>query len=180
MAENRRHWQVPGTPHTDVSSPVTPANEEVYRSGRLPRLMDQEFIDALNPYPLEPTIIAATESLVDRAKDGEPAAPSQSFEMNDDGELVRDDHANVTGGVRYGLFDYPLATFIGASAPGSVFGSYSLISQEEFEQTYGCREAYLKLIEDSNASQIEAGYLTDSGAAQMIPVANDLLDRLGI
>lgn len=42
-----------------------------------PRLMDQESIDALNPYPLEPAIIAATESLVDWAQDGEPGAPSQ-------------------------------------------------------------------------------------------------------
>jgi hypothetical protein len=100
--------------------------------------------------------------------------------MNDDGELVRDDHGNVTGGVRYGLLDYPLATFNGASAPGSVFGSYSLISPEEFEQTYGSREAYLELIHESNASQIAAGYLTESGAAQMLRVANDLLDRAGV
>lgn len=70
--------------------------------------------------------------------------------------------------------------FDGVSALGSVFGSYSLISQEVFEQTYGSREAYLELIEKSNADQIEAGYLTDSGAAEVIRGANDLLDRLGV
>lgn len=94
--------------------------------------------------------------------------------------MVRDDHGNVTGGVRYGLLDYPLATVNGASAPGSVFGSYSLISQEEFKQSYGSSEAYLELIKESNTDQIEADYLTESGAVQIVRVSNDLLDELGV
>lgn len=179
LPANRRHWQVPGTAHTDLTSPVIPAKEEILKSGRLPRNMDPEFIDALNPYPLEPAIIAAMEALIDWTEEGKPAAPSKWFDI-EDGQLVRDEHDNATGGVRYGLIEYPLASFKGAASTGAVYGSYDLISAEEFKKTYGSREAYLSRIRASNAKQIKAGYLTQSGAEMMLETANMLLDELGI
>lgn len=151
---NRRHWQVPGTPHSDVNSPVTPANEEVYRNGRLPRLMDQELIDALN------VPVGAGHHRCDRVTrrlgTGRRAGSAVA--------MVRGERRRRTGPRRPRQrhrrhppwsVDYPLATFNGASAPGSVLGSYSLMSREEFDEAYGSREAYLELIEESNARQIE-------------------------
>lgn len=179
LPATRRHWQIPGTPHTDVNSPVTPADDEVYQAARLPRLMDQAFIDALNPYPLEPAIIAATEALIAWVEDGTAAAPSLWYDQRS-GELVRDEHGNVTGGVRYGLLDHPLAAFRGASEPGSVYGSYDLISADEFRRTYGTRDAYLDLLEATDQEALRAGYLTRSGAEMFLEVALELLDEIGV
>lgn len=179
LPATRRHWQVPGTPHTDVNSPVTPADDEVYASARLPRLMDQVFIDALNPYPLEPAIIAATEALIAWVQDDTEAAPSLWYDQRD-GELMRDEHGNVTGGARYGLLDHPLAAFYGASEPGSVYGSFELIPADEFVATYGTRDAYLDLLEAAHDDSIRAGYLTRNGAETFVEVALDLLDEIGV
>ncbi|HCA86892.1 MAG TPA: hypothetical protein DEQ61_16245 [Streptomyces sp.] len=99
LPENRRHWQVPGTPHTDLLSPVIPADEEIYKAGRLPNtaVHDKAFRESLNPYPLEPSILAAAEALVSWSKSSKEAAPSQWFDQAD-GALARDESGNVTGG----------------------------------------------------------------------------------
>lgn len=181
LPENRRHWQVPGTPHTDLLSPVIPADAEIYQAGRLPntQVHDPAFRAALNPYPLEPTVIAAADALVDWSKRNQEAGPSQWFDQAG-GALVRDEHGNVTGGVRYGLIEHPLGQYRGGAAPGAVYGSVDLISAEEFAQTYGTREAYLELIAELDAGQIESGYLTEWGADYFQRVANTLLDRIGV
>ncbi|TRW44519.1 alpha/beta hydrolase domain-containing protein [Georgenia yuyongxinii] len=181
LPDNRRHWQVPGTPHTDLLSTVIPADEEIYQAGRLPntQVKDPAFREALNPYPLEPTIIAAADSLVSWAKKGHEAAPSQWFDQTG-GALVRDQHGNVTGGVRYGLIEHPLGQYLGAAGPGAVYGSVDLLSAEEFAQTYGTREAYLEMIAEFDAGQVEAGYLTEWGAEYFQQVADTLLDRIGV
>ncbi|KAE8766019.1 alpha/beta hydrolase domain-containing protein [Georgenia thermotolerans] len=181
LPENRRHWQVPGTPHTDLLSPVIPADEEIYKAGRLPntQVHDPAFRAALNPYPLEPTVIAATEALVDWARTGKEAAPSQWFDQAG-GALTRDATGNVTGGVRYGLIEHPLGQYRGGAAPGAVYGSVDLVSAEEFAAAYGTRENYLALVAEFDAAQIDAGYLTEWGAEYFQQVANTLLDRIGV
>lgn len=179
LPELRRHWQVPGTPHTDVNTPVRAAGEEVLASARIPRVMTDEFIAALNPYPLEPTIIAATEALIAWTREGTPAAPSTWFDQAD-GELVRDEDGNVTGGLRYGLLDHPLATFRGAVEPGEVYGSYELLTAEQFVARYGTRDAYLELVEAAGEDSIRAGYLTRGGAETFLEVALELLDEIGV
>ncbi|WP_411721935.1 alpha/beta hydrolase domain-containing protein [Mycetocola sp.] len=181
LPENRRHWQVPATPHTDLLSPVIPADEEIYQSGRLPNtaVHNPAFRESLNPYPIEPTVIAAAESLVNWSKRNKDAAPSKWFEQ-ENGALARDETGNVTGGVRYGLLEHPLGQYRGAAAPGAVYGSVDLMSADEFARTYGTREAYLALVTQVDAVQLRAGYLTDYGAAHFQSVANQLMDRIGV
>lgn len=179
LAPNRRHYQVPGTPHTDLLSPVSPSDEEVRRSGRLPREMSDEFIAALNRLPLEPAIIAASEALVRWSRDGHEAPPSRWLRF-EDGELARDGRGNAEGGVRYGLLDHPLGTFRGAAGAGQVYGTMSLMSAEEFAAVYGTRLAYLTLIRKANLEQLQAGYLTEDGAEQMVTAAQQMLDRMGV
>jgi hypothetical protein len=181
LPENRRHWQVPGTPHTDLLSPVIPADEEIYQAGRLPntQVHDPAFREALNLYPLEPTIIAAADALVSWSKKNQEAAPSQWFDQAD-GALVRDEDGNVTGGVRYGLIEHPLGQYLGAAKPGAVYGSDELMTAEEFATTYGTRAEYLALVAEVDAAQVEAGYLTEYGAEYFQDVAGTLLDRIGV
>ncbi|MHB1065211.1 MAG: alpha/beta hydrolase domain-containing protein [Georgenia sp.] len=181
LPENRRHWQVPGTPHTDLLSTVIPADAEIYRAGRLPNtaVHDQAFRDALNPYPLEPTIIGAAEALISWAKTNTPAAPSLWFDQSA-GTLVRDADGNVTGGVRSGLVEHPLGAYRGAVTPGAVYGSVDLISADEFASRYGTRTEYLALIAEVDGAQIDVGYLTEWGAEYLAGVANTLMDRMGV
>lgn len=177
--KNRRHWMVTATPHTDLLSKEIMQDAEILRSGRLPRVMDQAFIDALNPYPLEPAIIAAKSALVKWHEKGVPAAPSRAFDISD-GTLVRDSLGNAKGGLRYGLLNLPLATYTGASAPGSVFGSWKPISLAEFTKRYGTRQAYIAELREANKASIKAGYLTRDGADQMEAVARAVMDRIGV
>lgn len=181
LPENRRHWQVPGTPHTDLLSPVVPADAEIYRSGRLPNtaVHDEAFRSTLNTFPLEPAIVAATESLINWSKRNREAAPSQWFEQSA-GQLVRGADGNAAGGLRYGLLEHPLGQFLGAAHPGAVYGSMELISAEEFAQSYGTRSAYLELVGKVDTKLIEQGYLTEWGQRYFAEVANDLLDRIGV
>ncbi|MGC5629378.1 alpha/beta hydrolase domain-containing protein [Georgenia sp. Z1344] len=181
LPENRFHWQVPGTPHTDLLSTVIPADEEIHQAGRVPntQVHDADFRDALNLYPLEPAIIAAAEALVDADQDGTAPAQSRWFDQTE-AELVRDGDGNATGGVRYGLIEHPLGTYAGAASPGAVYGSMDLISAEEFAARYGTRDAYLEIVSSVDAELIEAGYLTEYGAEYFLDVAEQLLDRIGV
>lgn len=181
LPANRRHWQVPGTPHTDLLSTVIPADDEIYRAGRLPNtaVHDEDFRVSLNPYPIEPTVIAAAEALVTWSKRNKAAGPSQWFDQAA-GALARDTTGNVTGGIRYGLIEHPLGQYRGAATTGAVYGSVDLISADEFAQTYGTRQAYLARLARVDAAQIKAGYLTRYGAEYFRKVANQLMDRIGV
>lgn len=181
LPANRRHWQVPGTPHTDLLSAVIPADEEILKAGRLPNtaVHDASFRESLNTYPLEPAIIAAAEAVVDWSKSHKDAAPSQWFEQSD-GALSRTADGNVSGGVRYGLMEHPLGQYRGAAAPGAVYGAMELISAEDFATAYGTRADYLALIGEVDAARIRHGYLTEWGADYFVGVANGLMDRIGV
>ncbi|MFL4475295.1 alpha/beta hydrolase domain-containing protein [Paeniglutamicibacter sp. MACA_103] len=181
LPANRRHWQVPGTPHTDLLSPVVPADGEILKAGRLPNtaVHDAAFRDSLNPYPLEPTVIAAAEALMAWSKTNREAAPSQWFGQAQ-GALTRNKEGNVSGGVRYGLISHPLGQYRGAAAPGAVYGSTELISAGEFAENYGSRADYLALIAEVDAAQIERGYLNEWGAEYFAGFANGLMDRIGV
>lgn len=181
LPANRVHWQVPGTPHTDLLSTVIPADSEIYKAGRLPntQVLDKAFRDALNLYPLEPAIVAAAQALIDADQDASPLPASQWLDQAD-GQLLRDKAGNVTGGVRYGLIEHPLGQYLGAADRGAVYGSMDLITAAKFAETYGTRVKYLDLITGFDETQVEAGYLTAYGAQYLEDVANELLDRIGV
>lgn len=178
---NQVHWQVPGPSHSDLLASVIPSDEEILQAGRMPntRVHDEHFRRALNIYPLSPTVVAATQALIDAAHDGAALPPSLWFDQGD-GQLLRDDAGNVTGGLRYGLMEYPLGQYLGAVAQGQTYGSMNLINAVEFADTYGTRSDYLALLMDFDAAQVEAGYLTEDGADIFVDVANELLDRIGV
>ncbi len=178
---NQVHWQVPGTPHSDLLASVIPSDEEILQAGRLPntRVQDPAFRESLNLYPLSPTVVAAMQALINAAQDGTALPPSMWFDQSE-GQLLRNDAGNVTGGLRYGLMEYPLGQYLGAAAPFQTYGSMDLITAEEFADTYGTRSEYLALLKDFDADQVEAGYLTADGARIFVDVANELLDRIGV
>ena len=175
--ELRRHWQIPGSPHTWSASEVIPANEELLKAGRQARPeVTPEWLARQNPYPLEPAIVAAVEALDVWVRDGVPAAANGYF-ATEDGELVRDELGNAEGGVRYGLNRLPLAR-IDATTPADMQGTVEVFSRARFAQLYGTRAAYLERLGAELDKDIAAGYLTASGKALFLERAGWLLDRI--
>lgn len=173
----RRHWQIPGSPHTWSASPVIPNNDELVKAGRLPRAdVTPQWLATQNPYPLEPAIVAAIEALAAWVVDGTPA-PASGYLDQSDGALVRDDLGNVTGGITYGLNRLPLAA-IDATDPPNMQGTVTVISRAAFAAAYGTRAAYLERLGAELDADIAAGYLNAAGKALFLERAGWLLDRI--
>ncbi|WP_158600525.1 alpha/beta hydrolase domain-containing protein [Tessaracoccus antarcticus] len=183
LPPKQRVWAVPGTPHTDLLSPVIPSDEEILKSGRTPdaNVHKPEFLAKISYYPLEPTIFAATDALVKWHQEGIPAAPSLWETTTATGALLRDDAGNALGGVRYGLIDHPLGQYLGIEGTGfTAHGIMHLMSLDEFLTAYKTRAQYLALMAEVDARQIRAGYLTPEGEDYFIDVANYMMDRIGV
>ncbi|RMB60239.1 hypothetical protein EAX62_11215 [Tessaracoccus antarcticus] len=183
LPPKQRVWAVPGTPHTDLLSPVIPSDEEIAKSGRSfnTDVHKPEFLERLNHYPLEPTIFAATDALVKWHQEGIPAAPSLWETTTATGALLRDDAGNALGGVRYGLIDHPLGQYLGTDGPGfTAHGVMDLMSLSDFTTAYKTRAQYLALMAEVDARQISAGYLTPEGEDYFVHVANYMMDRIGV
>lgn len=173
----RRHWQVAGTPHTDLRSGQLPVPEDIRRSGRLPRVMDRRFLAELNLIPLEPTVLAAMQALVRWVAEGAAAAPSIYLRTTADGRLQRDDFGNALGGIRSGLLEYPLGTFRGSDG-GTVYGTQQLLGLKAVRERFADSRAYLSAVSAQNLILQESGYLTDLGAQRNLEVAAELWDRI--
>jgi hypothetical protein len=178
LPDTWRDYQVPGAPHTNKLSTVVPANSELIKADRPIRNLDA-LPENLSLYPIEPTVLASIDALVAWIQDGVPAPESRFFETDADLQLVRDEMGNALGGVRYGLIEHPLARFQGADPADPTQGLMFLISLAEFEATYGTREHYLALVEETDDELIAQGYLDEMGARYVLDVANQLLDRIG-
>lgn len=172
----RRHWCVAGTGHTEVTTPVMPSNSEVVRAGRKPRVMTPEQVAAGNIFPLQPAVTAALDAVVAWATTGTPAADSVFFEPDAAGELVRDPDGNVTGGLRYGLIEHPVATFVG-SPTGGTLGSLALFPAERVLSSWPTLPAYLDAVASVDRALMARGYLTGVGFAQLQDAARALWTR---
>ncbi len=176
LAENTRVWQIPGTGHTYSMSPVVPDNAELIKAGRPPRT----FPTVYTPYPMEPAMIAAGQALIDNHQKGKALPATAWFERDETGALVRDDHNNVLGGVRYGLMELPLAQFLGFAYPGDMNGVDYPISQEEFYENWNNRKQYLAQQRAFDNRLRQQGYLTADGQALFAERAGLVLDLIGI
>lgn len=172
----RRHWCVPGTGHTEVTSPVMPSNAEVVRAGRKPRLMTPEQVAAGNMFPLQPAVTAALDAVIAWATIGTPAAPSLFFEVDAAGALVRDADGNARGGLRYGLLEHPVATFTG-SPTGGTLGSLELFPAERVLASWPTLASYLDAVASVDRALQAAGYLNEVGFGQFQDAARQLWSR---
>lgn len=172
----RRHWCVPGTGHTEVTTPVMPSNAEVVRAGRKPRLMTPEQVAAGNMFPLQPAVTAALDAVVAWATTGAPAAPSLFFEVDAAGALVRDADGNARGGLRYGLLEHPVATFTG-SPTGGTLGSLELFPAERVLASWPTLASYLDAVASVDRALQAAGYLNEVGFGQFQDAARQLWSR---
>lgn len=176
LAANSRVWQIPGTGHTYSWSPVVPDNAELIKAGRPPRT----FPDIYTPYPMEPSMIAAGQALIDSHQKGKALPATKWFQRDASGALVRDDHGNVLGGVRYGLMELPLAEFLGFRSPGDMNGVANVITEEEFSDNWNNRKQYLAQQRAFDNRMRQQGYLTADGQALFAERAGLVMDEIGI
>lgn len=176
LDDQTRVWQVPGTGHTFSWSSVVPHNNELLKAGRPPRVFPTQF----TPYPMEPAMTAAGQALIDNHQKGKALPPTQWFDRDANGELIRDNHGNVTGGVRYGLMDLTLAEFRGFATPGDMNGVANPISKQEFYSQWNNRNNYLGKLRAHDNKLRNAGYLTKDGQELFAERANVMMDRIGV
>ncbi len=172
---NRRAWCVAGTGHTEVTSPVMPGNPGIMRAGRKPRHMTPEALAAGNMFPLHPAITAALDAAVAWI-DGHEPPESVFFSVDEADQPVRDADGNVRGGLRYGLIEHPVATFIG-SPTGGTLGSLELFPRERVLARYPTVDSYLDAVGAVDRALAEAGYLNALGYRQMQDAARELWTR---
>ena len=172
---NRRVWCVAGPGHTEVTSPVMPGNPGVVRAGRKPRHMTPEAVAAGNMFPLQPAVTAALDAVVDWV-DGTEPPESVFFSVDGDDHLVRDADGNVRGGLRYGLIEHPIATFVG-SPTGGTLGSLELFPARRVQARYPTLASYLDAVGAVDRRMAEAGYLKTVGFKQMQEAARQLWAR---
>ncbi|WP_406708916.1 alpha/beta hydrolase domain-containing protein [Trueperella pyogenes] len=172
----RRHWHVSRAPHSDARSRVIPDDSEVIKSGRLPRQLTRDRLERLISLPIEPIETAQMQALENWARTGALPAPSAYFATDESG-FVRDG-GYLVGGIRIGLVEYPLATFIPSLSTNPVLGSQELKSRDEVLARWASFDDYLKAIDEVDDALQEAGYLEPVGRAFIHQVAQELWGRI--
>lgn len=170
-----RHVQVPGAPHRDVTDPSRPAPEQIARAGRCVYCRDVHS----SVIPLGPVVEGMFVALVRWVREGVPAPESRWLTLGETGSLLRDELGNVTGGVRTGLADMPVATMLGASAE-HLLGDTRPMSRACFEERYGSRAEYFMWFDIIENVSREERYVTARGAARHREIAAELIDRIGV
>lgn len=166
-----RHWNIAGSPHSDPRSRVIPENSEVVKASRLPRVMDQAYLESISVLPIEPFITASMTAIRAWALEGKPAPASSFFDS-----LSASSSVPADGGIILGLLAHPLADFQGA-AENPVIGSMKLHSASSVLEKFPTFKDYqdaCDLIDD----QLEAaGYLEPHGRGLLHAIEQELWDR---
>lgn len=173
----RRHWHVAGAPHSDARSAVIPANSEIERARRLPRMMDDALLASLNIVPVEPVVTAAMAAVLAWLDEGVPAAPSLWFDEATGG-IARDASGVAVGGIRLGLVEEPLAVFHGASADNPVIGAMELADADVVVARYGDLATYQAACDRHDDGLQRAGYLEPHGRVLLRAIEAELWHRV--
>ena len=168
----RRHWHVAGAGHTELTSPVMPSNDEIVRAGRAPRVMTAAKLATGSIFPTQVAITAALDAVVEWATRGQPAADSVWFEVDDAGRVARDADGNAIGGLRYGIIEHPIATFIGST--GGTLGAQLLFDAAVVTAQWPTLESYLVAVAEVDRDLQARGYLNALGFDQLQEVAREL------
>ena len=161
--ENKiRYYEVPGTPHTNILCKVLNSYSETDKTGVIRPPIAPETVEGHNDTPLEYYVCGALELLYKWWKYGIAPPKAERFVRGENGELVRDEHGNVMGGLRTPYVDVPAASYLGRSekfVQGAMCGEKNPFSFEKMTALYGSLEAYLEKFRDYVKSQVEQGFI---------------------
>jgi hypothetical protein len=182
LADNKvRHYDIAGTPHTDICCPLLPSSEELKKMRCfIPESADSEAVD-LNDIPTEFYIVGLLEKLHLWAARGIVPPAVEPFKHTADGsELLRDEHGNVLGGLRSPFLDVPIASYTGNTPRDSegISGTITYFSVKKMKRLYGSFDAYLEKFTRYAYGQIEEGWVTEKDGKKMIQWASGARRRL--
>ncbi len=166
-----RYYEIPGTPHTNIVCKVLNSYEETDKTGVIRPPVAPETIEGLNDTPLEYYVCGILELLYKWWAFGTAPPKAARFSRDAHGELVRDAHGNVMGGLRTPFVDIPAASYLGRSTKfeqGAMCGEKIPFSFEKMIALYGSLEAYLSDFGVYVARQIEEGFILPADARRMI------------
>lgn len=165
-----RYFEVAAAPHTDINCPILASYSEIEKTGRPVRQISKEIMETLNDIPLAYYINGLLEKLYIWAEQGHAPRIVAPIEKDKQGNLVRDNHGNVKGGVRSPFVDVPVARYNGCNIKyaGGISGDMVWFTKEEFFSLYGDTESYLSKFADCTYRQLNEGWLCKSDAERMI------------
>jgi hypothetical protein len=180
-AGKRRHYDIAGTPHTDICCPLLSSLEELKKTQRFISSYSYTEINDLNDIPVEFYIVGLLEKLHLWAAQGTSPQVVEPFKCSPDGsELLRDEHGNVLGGLRSPFLDVPIASYLGSNPadPEGISGKITYFSREKMERLYGSFDTYLKKFIDYTQKQVVEGWVTEKDGKKMIQWAVDAEHKL--
>lgn len=179
----RRHYDIAGTPHTDIRCPLLSSFEELKKTRRLISDDGCNEIRDLNDIPTEFYIVGLLEKLHLWAARGiAPQAVEPFRRFPGRSELLRDKHGNVLGGLRSPFLDIPIAAYTGSNPqdPEGISGKITYFSAQKVEKLYGSFHAYLEIFTKYTQMQVAEGWVTEKDGRKMIQWAADAEHKLSV
>lgn len=124
-------------------------------------------------FPTQPFYKMALLHLIDWVTKGTVPPRGARLEQTDAGEMIRDEHGNVRGGIRSPWVEVPTARIIasppvtsGEDRSRAQMGIQQNFSREKLVSLYGTREAYLAKFTSSIDSLVAGGWITAADGAR--------------
>lgn len=166
-----RYYEVPGTPHTNIVCEVLNSYEETDKTGVIRPPIAPETVEGHNDTMLEYYVCGAEELLFKWSTQGIAPPKAARFARDENGELLRDEHGNLLGGLRTPYLEVPAASYLGSSTKfeqGNMCGEKNPFPLEKMIALYGSLDNYLALFREAVEKQVEEGFLLPPDAARMI------------
>jgi hypothetical protein len=171
-----RLWEVAGAAHIGSDSRIrSAAYQERDFGGEVSQ--PWEIPEDANTLAMDPVYDAALHHLQRWVSDGlaPPSLPRIQV-AGSPPSVVRDEHGNAVGGIRLPAFEVPTATHLGASMPGTtpnLFGQSIPFGRETLEALYPEDGAYRARFADAVRAAVEAGFILDRHAEQLLGQAGE-------
>ncbi|MEH6590079.1 MAG: alpha/beta hydrolase domain-containing protein [Halioglobus sp.] len=175
--QNLRTWEVAGTSHSDLYSSGG-GWSDIGDDPEIAAVVENNGVlncdIPINFGPLHYVYNAALRALNVWVDTGEAPASSELLSINDDlSAFVLDMVGNVRGGIRTPYVDAPVAVLSGLGEQSEdsfcrLFGTTSLLSTSELVNLYGDKATYVNAVIESSNAAVEAGFLLQVDANQII------------
>jgi hypothetical protein len=175
----RRHYDIAAAPHTDVYCTLLSSTEEVEKTDRTIHIYEKNKPADLNDIPTEYYIVGLLEKLHVWASKG--IAPDISAPIQHrNGQILRDEHGNVRGGLRSPFVEVPAATYVASNPddPEGISGTMTYFTREKFNTLYSSFENYLERFTAYTKKQAAEGWITGEDSEKVIAWAHQVKNKL--
>ena len=166
-------WEVAGTGHADRST--LDYGVEAGRRWTDATVDLSTSCGRVNEGPQQQVVQTAFVALVDWVRGGDAPPASPRIELDDAGEIVRDDLGIARGGIRTPAVDAPIAVHSGENPSDDIicvlFGSTEPLTDDQLSELYADHDEYVAQVTASAEQAVDDGYLLERHADAMIAEA---------